>query len=162
EKMLVSSHLRVLRAKAAGGAPDSHLWAAVDEDGTLVGMARYDVDREAEAVCLWYLAVRPGERGRGLGARIYGEVVHRARDARLRALVFEVELPEEAQSPEERDFALRRIGFYRRQGARLLEGIHYTQSVGDHQPEIPMHVMVHPLVEMSAAEAFTLGEQVLG
>lgn len=161
EKVLVSNHLRLLRAKASGEAADQVLIAALQGE-TLVGMARYDLDREAGALGLWYLAVTAEARSRGLGARIYGELVSRARELGLRALVFEVEHPEETHSPEEGALAVRRIGFYRRQGARLLEGVSYTQQVGSHQPPIPMHVMIHALEEMTPEEAFVLGELVLG
>jgi len=136
--------------------------AATDEAGEFVGLAQYEVLVEARAACLWYLAVVSERRCQGLGAAIYQEVVRRLGSLDLQALLIEVELPDHAASPESVELAQRRIGFYRRQGAGLLGGIHYLQSVGPHQPPVPMHLMVHRFAPLGPAEAFAVAKVVFG
>ena len=69
---------------------------------------------------------------------------------------------EESAVAAESTLARRRIGFYRRQGFRLLEGIHYLQSVGAHQTPMPMHIMFHALGALDAGQAFALARGLLG
>lgn len=161
ERILVSGHLRVLQARAAGVPTDEHLLAAIDEAGAMVGMARVLI-RPDEVAYLWYLAVSPAARNRGLGSTFYREIVRRAEEAGCRALIFEVEIPEREADEERRRLAQRRIGFYRRLGARLLAGIHYLQSVGPHQPPTPMHIMVHGFSPLDPQDAFLLAQALFG
>jgi hypothetical protein len=84
----------------------------------------------------------------------------RAQANDLKAMVFEVEMPSEAVTPEEEDIAKRRIGFYRRMGAKILTGIQYLQTVGPHQPATPMHIMVHTFKEVDPEEAFAMGKNI--
>jgi ribosomal protein S18 acetylase RimI-like enzyme len=166
EKMLVSAHLQALKAKAGGDAPEHVFLAAVAATGTgagqFAGLARYELIPTGRVVSLWYLAVNPALRSQGLGSQIYREILQRIEPGAYRAMLFEVEIPELQEKGAPRDLAARRIQFYRRQGALLLGGIHYLQSVGWHQPLTPMHLMVHPLHPLSPQESFDLGKRVYG
>jgi hypothetical protein len=82
--------------------------------------------------------------------------------AGARSIIFEVEIPEQAQTEPERALAERRICFYQRQGAYLLEGISYFQVIGPHQNPIPMHLMVHGVEPLSPGDAFSIAKQVFG
>lgn len=163
EQMLVSDHNRVLRGKEEGRSRHQHLLAALDGERVLVGMARYDLIAECRAAVLWYLAVHPDARCKGIGSAFYAEIARRVRleGPSIRALAFEVQDPEETQSPEERDLAIRRIEFYRRNGAQRLCGIHYTQSVG-WQPPVPMHIMVHLWAPTDLEDVFQLSKCLFG
>lgn len=158
ERMLVSFYLRLLREKRDGLWPDHNL-LAVQREGVFVGLAHYVVVAEQDLVWLWMFAVTPEARNQGVGAAIYGEIVRRL-PAGTVAVLIEVERPDLAHTEAERELAERRIAFYRRQGARLLEGVHYVQSVGPHQPPLPMHVMLHPLQALDAETAFALARAV--
>lgn len=158
ERMLVSFYLRLLREKRDGLWPDHNL-LAVQREGVFVGLAHYVVVAEQDLVWLWMFAVTPEARNQGVGAAIYGEIV-RCLPAGTVAVLIEVERPDLAHTEAERELAERRIAFYRRQGARLLEGVHYVQSVGPHQPPLPMHVMLHPLQALDAETAFALARAV--
>lgn len=162
ERVLVSDHLRVLIEKANGRARDAYLLAAVNEAGDLIGMIRYHLASDCRVAHLWYLAVVPDMRSKGIGAICYNEVRDRARQAGMRAMLFEVDIPvlpgtEEAEAP-----ARRRIAFYQRQGAYLLGGIGYMQSIGPHQAPVPMHIMVHPFEPIDSKEAFELAKALFG
>ena len=160
ERVLVSSQLQLLRAKMAGATTDHHLLAALDGERALVGMLQYQVLPKIPAAFLWYFAIKPNERSKGLGSQMYQAMLKRLGPASPRAIIFEVEIPDDAPSDEQRRLAERRITFYRRLGARLLGGVHYIQQVGWHQPPIPMHVMLQPLLAMDPHDAYQLAKEV--
>ena len=163
ERVLVSFLLKVLKDKALGRAQEHHLLAALDTDKTLVGMALVELFPSSHMALLWLFAVTPNERNRGWGARFYQAILQRMRWVQrrhTRAMLLEVEMPEQAPTDQARQLAQRRIGFYRRQGALLLQGIHYLQHVGPHQPPLPMHIMVHPFEPLDPHTAFGLAQTV--
>jgi hypothetical protein len=83
----------------------------------------------------------------------------------IETLVFEVEKPEVmgAESSEAAHIARRRIDWYQRQGARLLDGIRYVQSVG-WQPPVEMNLMFHCKKpgSVSATDAFSSAAALFG
>jgi hypothetical protein len=131
-----------LRSLANDNSP-IRLIAVLQED-TLVGMACYELKEDAGALYLWYLAAEP--EGQGIGSWIYRclETLAVEELPLARAIVFEVERPEDTHDEVTCARAERRIAFYRRLGARLCEGVSYTQDVG-WQPPMPMHLMVQPI-----------------
>lgn len=159
EKVLVSRFLALLKAKARGEREHSHMLAVLDETGKLAGLARFDSVREPQVAYLWYLAVSPDARGKGLGGAIHDEVLRRCREAGARAAVMEVEIPEESPDAE---FARSRIEFYRRHGAKLLTGIRYTHTVGPHQPEVLMNIMIRPFEPVTPEEALHAARVLFG
>lgn len=162
EKVLVSSFLSLLKSKAKGLDENSHMLAALDENNRLVGIMRFDTDPLLGVAYLWYLAAHPDVRGRGIGSICHEEVLRRAREAGVQAAIMEVEIPEEMQDAGHRDFARRRIEFYRRHGALLLGGISYIHSVGPHQPNIPLHIMVCPFKPITPEQVFELARSLFG
>jgi len=158
ERVLVSEHLRLLHERAAGGR-DEHLLALVGEGRAFQGLARWHLERAHGVAWLWYLATLPEVRGGGLGGRLYDHVAAAARGAGADLLLLEVEAPGRSLEP---DLARRRIGFYERRGARLLEGVRYTQHVGPHQPPVEMHLMVQPFTPLEAAEVLARLAPLLG
>lgn len=160
ERILVAQFLTLLKAKERGEYPESHMQAALDGDGKFCALLRYDLVKEREAAYFWYLAVHPEARSGGIGAECFAHVVARATQAGLRALVWEVEVPEHFEDPERRALAQRRIAFYRRQGALMLTGIDYQQQLPN-QPAIPLHVMVRPIQPVTPQEVFDLANKLL-
>jgi GNAT superfamily N-acetyltransferase len=156
EKVLVSSHLELLRDKTAGYRENDFLLAALDESGQLSAIARYQQIPDGALAILWYLAAWPAVRNQGIGGKLYDHILDRVNAAGYKALLLEVEIPELAETDELRRLAQRRLGFYRRHGACLLGGIRFLQKVGWHQPAIPMHILVHPLQPVAAGEAFEM------
>ena len=155
ERMPVAWFLRLIGERRHGLAPNSYIQAVLDESGSFVGLLRYDLCDQPPVAYLWYIAIAPEARGAGLGAACFNEVVRRAGESGLRAVIFEVEIPEYFDDPIRRDNARRRIEFYRRLGAFLLTGIRYMQRIPN-QPEVPLHIMVRPIDPINAIEAFEM------
>jgi ribosomal protein S18 acetylase RimI-like enzyme len=162
ERILVSNQLELLKRRAAGEASHNYMLAALNAHGALIGLLQYQILAEADAAFLWYMALQVKERNRGLGTQMYSELWDRLDSEACRDLVFEVEIPEQAESQEDRRVAERRIAFYQRQGAQLLGGVQYMQSVGWHQPPMPMHIMVHHRDRKSPQAAYDLAKAVFG
>jgi ribosomal protein S18 acetylase RimI-like enzyme len=144
EKVLVSNHLQAIKMQARGEDIQEHFLAALDDHHALTGMARYQLFPETRAAFLWYLATTLAARNLGLGGKIYDHILSIIDPSQYQVMFLEVEMPEEAENEALRLLAKRRIGFYRRHGAVQLNGIHYLQTVGPHQPQTPMHILVHP------------------
>lgn len=127
-------------------------------DGEVVGMAycRYfESTPEGEPLhlgYLLYLAVNEHCRGLGIGAHFYRSLSSALqtdalyRGGELSGIIYEVERPELAGSEAERTIRQRRIAFYERLGAHILQGIDYVQpAVSDTQSSVPLYLMYHPL-----------------
>jgi GNAT superfamily N-acetyltransferase len=159
ERVLVSLLLDLLKSKMRGFNQERQLLTASDEKHELVGMAMYELVCEAETAMLRYMAITADQRNLGLGTSLYQEVLRRIEPV-AKALLVEVESPDEFETEAGRQLAHRRIQFYRRHGAFLLRGIRYIQHVGSHQPPIPMYVMVHPFQSINPQTAFELARAV--
>ncbi len=161
-KMLVSTFLNILRDKERGLPCSKTLLAALDGK-SLVGMAAYEIlrleDCAAEVCSLWYLAVTPEARNRGIGTWLYHALSTRVSSP---VMLIEVEMPEEASDMAQRSLAERRIAFYRRQGARRLLGVRYLQTVGPHQPLTPMFLMWRARRPFRPEEAFCVARSLFG
>lgn len=109
---------------------------------------------------LAYLAIRQDARGQGLGAWLFGHVLDQvARDALAlggppaQGLCWEVERPALAADEPERQLRARRIRFYERLGARLIEPIDFVAPpLRPDLPAVPYHLMFRAL---DAATALT-------
>ncbi len=127
----------------------SRLIVALDGD-SVPGISIFALFPEASLGYLWYICVDPDTRGSGLGGRLYRESLEILnRDASdlgmsLKGMIFEVERLTTEAHPLYGD-PLRRIRFYQRLGARLIEGYDYHQPpIPPHGP-VPLQLMFHPL-----------------
>lgn len=139
--------------------PATHYWAAV-EDQTVWGIAFFSYFPRTRMSFLAYIAVRPDLRGGGFGARLYQRMLQQAaEDARVfgqtaLGAALEVEKPALAASPAERDLRQRRIQFYQRLGAFIVDGIDFIApplSLG--ASAMPYHILFHPLALPGALNA---------
>ncbi len=160
ERLLVSAILSMVTTGAAGEGPQ--LLAAVDDNKAFAGMAMLGRPLDGSVGHLWFFAVEPQLRNHSVGATLYRQILQDLRESGCRALFLEVEIPDLAETPEGRALAERRIGFYRRFGARRLTGIDYLQRVGWHQEPLPMYLMVQLLAELTAQDALALAYGVFG
>jgi ribosomal protein S18 acetylase RimI-like enzyme len=157
ERMLVSTVLKTLKKKPGKNGPSQHLVALLDGEN-FVGMMMYETHPADNLALLWYLAIHPDLRSKGLGSTAYQQFVHSLDPALYKAIFYEVEIPKKSNLEE----AERRIRFYQRNGAFLLGGIKYLQFVGWHQPPTPMHIMAHPLRKMTPQETFDTAQKAFG
>ena len=155
ERIAVSSLVKTLLKRQSGETTNSHLLAAVEDGGALAAMMHYDEEAECQAAYLIYVAVVEKQRGNGIGSQTFQALIERVREAGYAALLFEVDSPDNHTGPEH-EIAERRIRFYRRLGAKQLSGIHYLQTVEFYPEGIPMHIMVYPLADVTADQAFTM------
>lgn len=141
---------------AGGFYQQTHLLAATNGVNAL-GMCHFtgfwggEDDNRSDFVYMDYIAVDKRIRGSGIGGQMYFSALAQAhvdacfRGRRLRGLVYEVERPELAADEEDRTLRQRRIKFYERRGARVLDGIDFVQpSLGEGLPEVPLHLVYHP------------------
>lgn len=156
EQMSMSSILGSISERSEGQILQVVL-SASPPDGIPVGMIWEERSQEPPYTLLWYLAAV--EKGGGIGTRIYQDLRERTRASGLRAILFEVERPDCTPDPET---AIRRIAWYRRNGARLCRNIEYHQTVG-WQPPVPMYLMVDTLdSEMPDKEVLSMLEDAFG
>jgi ribosomal protein S18 acetylase RimI-like enzyme len=120
--------------KLRSGRKDCYL--AVDGED-LLGFALVSHFTDFPAGYLEYLAVDPAGRNAGIGSRILDYLRLDLADGgrpSVGGIIFEVERPQDAKDHAERELRERRIGFYQRAGAVLVEGAgnyHAPSAVAD-------------------------------
>ncbi len=146
QRQLTSEQIGLMQSIAEGTCTDTWFLAALDKMGKVYGIAQVLMMlKQPRAAALVYLAVHPDHRGQGKGARLYADVLERVTMNDCSAMLFEVEVPETMPTPARQNLAARRLGFYRRNGARVLEGATFTESVAPGQPICSWSIMVHPI-----------------
>lgn len=97
------------------------------------------------------LAVDSRQRCQGTGSQLYRDLLAHMREAsRLRGqdfagMMFEVENPIDATDSADRAIRERRLAWYQRLGAKVLDVPSYVQpSLGEGLPEIPFLLLFHP------------------
>lgn len=163
ERMLIAQLLAMFaphQKATADKASTTRMVAILNDQDSVVGLLLYDLGVPVSA--LWYLAIEASQRGQGLGSRAYHHVLGEMASHGGEVLVFEVEIPHGPADDTQHQLAERRITFYRRLGARLLGGIRYMQRVGEHQPPVPLHIMVHAPEGVDATTAFELAKAIFG
>jgi GNAT superfamily N-acetyltransferase len=131
------------------GPEVTHLRALV-ENNIVAGFTYFSSYQEHYLGFLKFIAIREDIRGKGYGSILLQDAIKQLRADGVRAtgwpylgLILEVERPETADNKQDRQLRERRIQFYQRNGAALIEGIDYiAPPVADGQPSIPFHLMV--------------------
>lgn len=100
---------------------DSAGWVQLDGEST-IGIAVV-LPMSVGWQFLEYFAVDSSVRDKGYGTALWEAML---REDAVRRLIFEVEDPADAPDPAERELRRRRIIFYQRLGATLVEYVHYV------------------------------------
>jgi GNAT superfamily N-acetyltransferase len=127
----------------------SHFRILVDEDA-VVGFTHFSSYKDYYLGYLKFIAVRADLRGKRYGPILLKDALRQLRMDGRRAtgwpylgLILEVERPEAAENEQERELRERRIRFYERQGAVMIENLDYVAPpVAPGQPSLPFHLMV--------------------
>ncbi|HEY9077362.1 MAG TPA: GNAT family N-acetyltransferase [Anaerolineaceae bacterium] len=159
ERLPVSFFLRVLVNRSADIPEDRHLIAVFNMEKFTGLICYWDVE-PLKMIYLWYFAVVPEGRNQGTGKQIYHDLVQMIPSGYL-GMMFDVETPAFASDDNQKNLRSRRIDFYRRNGARLVDGVYYMMQAGPFNPEMPMHIMIHPLQELNIQQALEITRQVL-
>lgn len=126
----------------AGG--NYRLFAYAQEED-IKGVALVYFSDDLRFAWLDYFAIRSDLRGRGLGTQLFREIVQTATDQSREPewLLFEVDDDYDADPEREAECA-RRVRFYRRLGAQLIENVPYKFPSAFGAP-IKMRLMAYPL-----------------
>ena len=167
EQMLASFFLRILFSKECNekDAMLYHLLAVLGSDRQMVGLLMYQLFPDQQVCYLWYIWVDEMLRGQGIGSAAYLEMIRRTRAEMpdVRALVYEIDRPDQAQTKDVRIEAERRIEFYRRLGMKIATNLVYHQSVERRdQPMKQMYLCIHSLLPVTGDEAYQLLNSIFG
>ncbi|MCL4562644.1 MAG: GNAT family N-acetyltransferase [Chloroflexi bacterium] len=143
---------RMLADQIPDGNHRSHTWAAV-RDGRVTGVAIFSYYRDIRTGFLGYLAVDPHTRSQGLGSWLFQRSIEQLAldavdlgDEKPMGMCLEVERPEAAQTDEEKQLRHRRIRFYRRLGAEIIEGVDFIgPPLKPDLPPVPYYLMFRPI-----------------
>jgi len=126
----------------AGGNYQQFAYAEADD---VRGIALVYFSAELRFAWLDYFAIRSDLRGRGLGRDLFREIVQATsnQDSKPDWLLFEVDDDYEGDPQREAE-CKRRVQFYRRLGARVLENVPYKFPSAFAEP-IRMRLMAYPL-----------------
>ncbi|MBK8989668.1 MAG: GNAT family N-acetyltransferase [Chloroflexi bacterium] len=163
ERVPVSYFLDLFTALAEGERMPEHIWvmeqfpAGADPQETgsanVVGMAFTEFEPESALAFLWYIATKPGVRNQGYGTILYDYLAQTFQKQQAKVMLIEVEMPDAAEDPV---VALRRINWYRRLGAQVIQGIRYFQFISPDILPKEMWLMAHLFASLDAVELFAL------
>lgn len=142
ERIPVSSILRGIRRHELGEPVRSEYLSALDDAGSMVGMAQWTWNPEFDTAYLGYFAILPEQRSRGIGSAFYHLLLDRISNHGALLLAFDVEQPERQLTSAACEQAARRIRFYQRQGAGLLKGLEFFYG----EPPMRQYVMAHAII----------------
>lgn len=125
------------------------VWAAVDPDGTVAGIAVGEWDAAPRVVLLSWIATRPGRRGGGIGGPLLDHVLECWRTAYDPCVILaEVEDPRRFPVDEDHGDPAARLRFYTRRGARILDVPYFQAALGPAKHRVPglflMVLYAHP------------------
>ncbi|NYI41924.1 GNAT family N-acetyltransferase [Demequina lutea] len=114
---------------------DTSVRVVRDDEGNLAGAAIATWYLEARVLLIDYLALRPGQRGAGLGGALLSSSIEAWAEEHDPCIVIaEVEHPDHHDAHPQHGDPEARLRFYARQGARLLPLPYFTPGVGDGKP----------------------------
>jgi len=124
---------------AAMVAQPEYSFLAAVENGTVVGFSIAANLRDTEAALLEYMAMAPHQRGRGIGAWLFRETVAQPH---LVGRFLLVEVDSDRTKSSDNAERTRRKAFYRRLGAKEVDGLRYRMPRVSSATPPPMELLV--------------------
>lgn len=113
-----SSEVKSLTRILEGIADGKYFACGYEEDGELKGYAYFIQSKSGSTLLLDYLAVLADKRSSGIGSKIITEVQKMAQNEG-KHLILEVENPDYEAPGANRDYMVKRIGFYEKNNIHL-------------------------------------------
>jgi hypothetical protein len=159
DEMCSVSGVRSL-ANSGGGL----VWAAFDEQGTVLGCAIGEWDEAPRVVLLSWLAIRPGGRGGGIGGNLLDKALAEwiARYSPCLVLA-EVEDPARHAASEAHGDPVARLRFYQRRGGLILDVPYFQAALGPGKNRVPglLLMVLHADAAFAGPEPRTIDGKVL-
>lgn len=142
------------------------VWLAEDTDGIILGGAVGEWDESVRVMLLGYLAVRPGDRGGGIGGPLYLASLQSWRQRFKPCLVLaEIEDPaaQIRSSSEDYGDAAARLRFYINRGARILDFPYFQPALEPGAARVTglLLVVLHADPELSGTDDNTIDSAIL-
>jgi GNAT superfamily N-acetyltransferase len=129
-----------LRAMVA--APEYRVWISQDA-GHVLGFSILFVPPGGGFALLEYMAVAPGRRGHGFGAKLFQKTVERAVTPEGGTLPVLLEVDSDVEASSDRALRTRRLHFYRRLGCKEIAGLRYLMPLQVAGPAPEMVLMIY-------------------
>lgn len=113
-----ASEVKSLRRILKGISDNQYFACGYEEDGQLKGYAYFIQSKAGGTLLLDYLAVLKDKRSSGIGSKIISAVQKMAQNEG-KHLILEVENPDYEVPGANRDYMIKRIGFYKKNNIRL-------------------------------------------
>lgn len=119
-------------------AGTDRVWVALDEEGTVIGGAIGEWAEEQRIMLLAWFAVRPGQRGGGIGGPLLDHVVAAWREQFSPCLILaEIEDPEyHGATKDDYGDPWSRLRFYQRHGTRVLDLPFFQPALDSESPRV--------------------------
>jgi GNAT superfamily N-acetyltransferase len=128
----------------------NHFWVA-HQTGSVVGLATFSYYAKPGLTFIGYMAIRPDLKGRGYGSILFQKIINQppvdaARfGGRPWGACFEVQRPEDVANETDRLARERRIRFYQRHGAQLIDRVEFVAPpLAPGFPPVPFYLMFRP------------------
>ena len=123
---------------------DAYRVAAAVHETSVVGGTVFNLLPRCQIGFLSYIFASRAARGQGVGKFIYNEVVRALLGGGADGLLFEIERPDLATTAPDQAERTRRLRFFTRMGARVVEGLDYLQPpLHPTHSAVRMHLMLH-------------------
>lgn len=121
--------------------PDFRFWA-FEHEGEIAGIAVLYASAANNTLLLEYLAISPKLQGKGLGSTLFEAAFEASRMDVRTLMLIEVDSETEDVSAKEKRIRLNRKAFYRRLGAREVDGFDYILPLQNFGPTPRMSLLL--------------------
>jgi len=127
-----------------------HLFIAANKE-SVAGISLLYVFKPLQIGLLDYLAVESNYQGRGIGKRLFKFTIKKLNSQMPGAIGLILEIQKEGVDDSDNSLIMKdRIRFYRRSGAKVLDGVNYLLPSQTHGKPEEMYLMIVPLAKLGS------------